>query len=202
MSADIIQIAAFARAARPAVDQVTATIERIVDNRLQGLTPSQRRRAGRPELPPPATETAKNARIRVKCRDAWWHAGRVVSYWKARLDWQSALECAQEWGIADSASFPAARGIESRWKLVDTWREAIAKQLLTPAPDLAAITWKRAKLKSSDFPHLPVKAPRVEQAIADDVAFLEAHPTRKPSGKPCKKPGPKGKMPAPIAPEA
>jgi hypothetical protein len=77
--------------------------------------------------------------------------------------------------------------------LVEKWREAVAKQLLTPAPDLGAITWKRAKLKSGDFDHLPVKEPRVEQAIADDEAFLAAHPTRKPSGKPCKKPGPKRK---------
>jgi hypothetical protein len=42
----------------------------------------------------------------------------------------------------------------------------------------AAITWKRAKLKSRDFPHLPIKRERVERAIADDVAFLAAHPTR------------------------
>jgi hypothetical protein len=59
--------------------------------------------------------------------------------------------------------------------LVDKWREAVAKKLLTPAPDPAAITWKRAKLKSSDFPHLPIK---IERANADDVAFLAAHPTR------------------------
>jgi hypothetical protein len=40
------------------------------------------------------------------------------------------------------------------------------------------ITWKRAKLAGRDFSHLPVKAPRIEQAIADDVAFLATHPTR------------------------
>jgi hypothetical protein len=91
--------------------------------------------------------------------------------------WCSALEIAQKYGIADSASFPSAEN-ENRFGLVDKWREAVAKKLLTPAPDLGAITWKRAKLKSSDFPHLPVKKERVEQAIADDVAFLEAHPTR------------------------
>jgi hypothetical protein len=64
-----------------------------------------------------------------------------------------------------------------------------------PAPDLAAITWKRAKLKSSDFPHLPVKKERVERAITDDVAFLAAHPTR---AKRCTP----HEAPAPIEPEA
>jgi hypothetical protein len=52
------------------------------------------------------------------------------------------------------------------------------KKLLTPAPDAGAIIWKRAKLASRQFPHLPAKAERIERAIADDVAFLDAHPTR------------------------
>jgi hypothetical protein len=78
-------------------------------------------------------------------------------------------------------SFPSAK-TESRFGLVDKWRGAVAKKLLTPAPDLAAITWKRAKLKSRDFPYLPVKKERVERAIADDVAFLAAHPTRRQKG--------------------
>jgi hypothetical protein len=102
----------------------------------------------------------------------------VTDYWRVRIDWHSELECAQKWGLADSGSFPPAAD-ENRYSLVDTWREAVAKQLLTPAPDGAAVAWKRAKLESRDFSHLPIKAPRVEQAIADDLAFLAAHPTRR-----------------------
>jgi hypothetical protein len=164
MSAEIIQFSTAARPGRSATDK-------------QVLTPRQRRREGKPELPPPATETAKNSRIRIVRRDAWWHADRVADYWRTRLDWHGALETAQRYGIADSASFPLAEN-ENRFGLVDKWREAVAKQLLTPAPDLGAITWKRAKLKSRDLPYLPIKKERVERAIADDVAFLEAHPTR------------------------
>jgi hypothetical protein len=103
----------------------------------------------------------------------------VTEYWQARLDWNSALSCAQSWGVADSANFPATGDIESRWKLVDTWREAVVKQLLTPAPDLGAINWKRAKLASRDFASLPTKPERIERAIADDEAWLAAHPTRR-----------------------
>jgi hypothetical protein len=84
----------------------------------------------------------------------------------------------QQYGIGDSASFPSARN-ENRSGLVDAWREAVAKQLLTPAPYLGAVTWKRAKFKSRDFAHLPISAACAEQAIADDVAFLAAHPTRR-----------------------
>ena len=136
------------------------------------------RRLGKPELPPPATETAKNSRIRSARRDAWWHAGRVTEYWRARLDWQCVLELAQKYGIGDSRSFPPPREIETRGELCDKWRAAVVKQLLTPAPDLAAITWKRAQLAGRGFSHLPIKAERIERAIAHDVAFLAAHPTR------------------------
>jgi hypothetical protein len=174
MSCEIMQFSAAALPGRPVTVKQAGAGVTAISNRV--LTPRQRRREGRPELPPPATETAKNSLIRIVRRDAWWLADRVTDYWRARLDWCSALGIAQQCGIADSAS-PSAEN-ESRFGLVDKWREAVAKKLLTPAPDLAAITWKRTKLKSSDFPHLPIKRERVERAIADDVAFLAAHPTR------------------------
>jgi hypothetical protein len=47
-----------------------------------------------------------------------------------------------------------------------------------PAPNVAAVAWKRAKLSRGDFLYLPVKPDRVERAIADDITFLDAHPTR------------------------
>jgi hypothetical protein len=176
VSCKIIQISAFTRHARPVSDKQPPAEATAIGNRLP--TPRQRRREGKPELPPPATETAKNFRIRIARRDAWRRARLVSEYWRARLDWLAALSISQQYGIADSASFPSAEN-ENRFGPVDRWREAVAKQLLTPAPDLGAVTWKRAKLKSSDFSHLPIKAARVERAIADDVAFLDAHPTRR-----------------------
>ena len=142
------------------------------------LTPRQRRREGKPELPPPATETAKNARIRAERRDAWWLAAREADYWHARFKWRDELWATQRYGLADSASFPSAEN-ENRFGLVDTWREAVAKQLLTPAPTLADVAWKRAKIKSDEFNRLPITLARAEQAIADDLAFLAAHPTRR-----------------------
>jgi hypothetical protein len=119
MTCEIIELSTFTRPSRS-----------VSDKRPLG----QRLREAKPELPPPATETAKNSRIRIKRRDAWWHADRMMDYWRARLDWQCALEIAQQYGIADSDSFPSAKN-EDRFWLVDKWREAVGKKLLTPAPD-------------------------------------------------------------------
>lgn len=176
MSCEIIQFSAAARPARKGIDKPDAAEVPAIGNRV--LTPRQRRREGKPELPPPATETAKNARIRTERRDAWWHTDRVMDYWRARFDWWSALGTAQRHGIADSASFPPAEN-ENRLGLVDKWREAVAKKLLTPAPTLADVAWKRAKVRSDEFRQLPITLARAEQAIADDQAFLAAHPTRR-----------------------
>ncbi len=71
MSGEVIQFSTAARSVRPASDK-------------PALTPWQRRREGKPELPPPTTETAKNARIRTARREAWWLAARVADYWHAR----------------------------------------------------------------------------------------------------------------------
>lgn len=142
----------------------------------RALTPRQMRRQGKPELPPSATETARNSRIRTARRDAWWRAERLEDYWRARLDWYSALGTAQKWEIADSASFSPAKDHLARLELIDKWREAVAKKLLTPAPGLAAVTWKQAQLKARGFSYVPVKKSR---SNARSPTFLAAHPTRR-----------------------
>jgi hypothetical protein len=176
MSCEIIQFSTAARPARKGTYKPAATEGTAIGNRV--LTPRQRRREGKPELPAPATETCKNSRLRIARRDAWWHADRVADYWRARLDWHSELEIAHKYEIGDSASFQMP-GNNSRFELVDKWREAVVKRLLTPAPDGAAVAWKRAQLAGRGFSHLPTKAERIERVIADDLAFLAAHPTRR-----------------------
>lgn len=140
------------------------------------LTPREARRLER-NLTPAATETGKNHRLRISRREVWWKAERVTRYWRARLDWHGALDLAQSRGVGDSATFPPTNP-DDRGKLCDVWREALAKQLLTPAPDLAAITWKRAQLAGRGFKCVPVSRERAQRAIDDDVAFLAAHPVR------------------------
>jgi hypothetical protein len=47
--------------------------------------------------------------------------------------------------------------------------------LCTPAPDAASVNWKRRETSKS---YIGMKKELVEKVIADDVAFLDAHPTR------------------------
>ena len=49
-------------------------------------------------------------------------------------------------------------------------REAIDRQLLTPAPNMGAVRWKQRQ----KFSHL--KRDRIEKAIADDLAWLRRYP--------------------------
>jgi hypothetical protein len=175
MSCEIIQFAAAPQSAKPLDSLPAKTNVTAIGARL---TPKQAIRVGKPDVPSPATETAKNSRIRAVRRDVWRDAERESAYWHARMKWHQALGSAQHWGVADSASLPSAKE-EDRFSLVDTWREAVVKQLLTPAADAAAIAWKRAQLAAGDFIYLPTKAERVERVIAVDVAFLDAHPTRR-----------------------
>ena len=85
MSCEIIRFSTAVRSGRPVSDkQATAAVTAIGE---RALTPRQRRREGKPELPPPATETAKNSRIRIARGDVWWRACRVSEYWRARMNW-------------------------------------------------------------------------------------------------------------------
>ncbi|MGB7225900.1 MAG: hypothetical protein WBD49_25780 [Bradyrhizobium sp.] len=52
-------------------------------------------------------------------------------------------------------------------------------QLLTPAPDTGAITWKRATFEAGQHRFTDTKPERIERAIADDEAWLAAHPTKR-----------------------
>ena len=145
----------------------------------RSLTPRDARRSARAATEP-STETAKNHRMRQARREAWWRAVHVTDYWRARLNWQSALQCAQSHGIANSASFPPATDTyANRVNLVQLWREALVRQMLTPAPDIAAVNWKKAKFATGQHEYTDTNPERIERAIAADVEWLSAHPSRK-----------------------
>jgi hypothetical protein len=69
---------------------------------------------------------------------------------------------------------PSARRIA-----IAKYRQAWVRLMLTPAPDMASVTWKRAQLKARYHKHTDLKPELIERAIADDVEFLKAHPTRR-----------------------
>lgn len=124
------------------------------------------------------TETAKNSRLRDARKTAWYMADRTRDYWRARLDWHSSLETARNAGVPDALKYPEFLSVD-RWDLVRAWRAALVVQLLTPATTLNDVTWKQRVLASGDLQHCDVPPERVKKSIDADIAWLDAHPTKK-----------------------
>jgi hypothetical protein len=96
-------------------------------------------------------------------------------------------------GKCEWNSTPQFRGLSAwgRWKAVPIllsmkaadcqWSEVqrgIGRTAFTPAPDGGSVKWKQAALVRGDHRYTDVKPERIERAIADDLAFLAAHPVR------------------------
>ncbi len=133
----------------------------------------------RPRMP--VTATGKNQRLRKQRRGAWWKAERAVHYWRARLDLQSAISCAQHAGLTEGNFHPPTAPAD-RDVLLENYRAALVKQLLTPAPTVADVKWKQLALARGDHKFTDARTEKIERAIADDLAFLAAHPTRRARG--------------------
>jgi hypothetical protein len=126
---------------------------------------------------PALSFTAANGIIRKERYEVWRAAEAAVDYWRARMKFHSALSSAQQHDLPEGRSHPPVQ--EGEWgSIVDKWRMALVQQLLTPAPTAGAIAWKKAALIQEQFKYVGVKPERIERAIADDVAFLAAHPVR------------------------
>jgi hypothetical protein len=177
MSCEIIQISSFAAA------KTAKKATKAGRARSHRQARADKRAAALAEViaaPENFTETCKNSRLRLSRRDVWWAADHVTDYWKARMSWHSALSIAQDRNIADANSYPKIIGYGEGWSvLVDSWRNALVQQMLTPAPDMGAINWKRAQLRSGQHAYTKVKPERLQQAIDADVEWLKDHPTRR-----------------------
>lgn len=125
-----------------------------------------------------ASLTLRNKHLRDARKGAWREADTIRSYWHARLKFQDAISSAQNHGVAEGDAHPP-HDHGDRWTILANYRQAIAQQMLTPAPDTLAIAWKKAALASGQHEYTDIKAERIERSIADDEAFLAAHPTRR-----------------------
>jgi hypothetical protein len=123
-----------------------------------------------------STTTAKNLRLRQERFEVWRRIDASVNYWHARLKFEDAILRAARLGLREADSHRDVTD-QTRWATLENYRAALCKQLLTPAPDVSSVNWKRTHLKT---PCLDLKKDRIEKAIADDLAFLTAHPTRRP----------------------
>jgi hypothetical protein len=118
--------------------------------------------------------TAVNARLRIKRREIYRKAEAVVEYWSARWRLDSAIRRAQSHGV-----FECQGPVDDERATLKRYREATVKQMLTPAPDAAAIAWKQKTFARGDYRHIDANPEQIKRAIADDLAFLAAHPTRR-----------------------
>jgi hypothetical protein len=123
------------------------------------------------------TTTAKNGRLREKRREIWRSAEAATRYWRLRLDFDDAVGFAQRMEIPEGSYHPVVES-KDRYAMVGLWRKALLKQLLTPAPDTASVKWKQTVLAGRSLKHTDVKPERLKHVIADDLAFLAAHPVR------------------------
>jgi hypothetical protein len=121
----------------------------------------------------PSTETARNGKLRNKRRDIWWSAEAATRYWRVRLEFDRAVQAAQRLELPEGSNHPVVDRSKDR-QLVQCWREALVKQLLTPAWDVASIKWKQMALARGQHRYVDVNPERIERAIADDLEFLAA----------------------------
>jgi hypothetical protein len=125
-----------------------------------------------------SSATAENGHIRQERREVWRMAEAATRYWRLRIDFQSAVSWAQRMGTPEGRFHPSDPEERDRMSMVQRWRAALVKQLLTPAWDVASVKWKQAAFARGDHCYTGVKPERIERAIADDLAFLAAHPVR------------------------
>jgi hypothetical protein len=126
-----------------------------------------------------SSTTAGNGRVRKERQEVWRMAEAATRYWRVRMDFQSAVSWAQRMEIPEGHFHPSDPEERDRMSMLQSWRAALVKQLLTPAWDANSVKWKQASLARGDHHYTGVKSERIERAIADDLAFLAAHPTRR-----------------------
>jgi hypothetical protein len=122
------------------------------------------------------TGTRQNFLLRQERHQAWREADAIRTYWRARLKMEGALYRVQ--GLPEGNNHPPYDERE-RLVLIANWRQAVVKQLLTPAPDTRAVAWKRDALARNQHKHTDIKTERIERAIAEDMTFLAWHPIRR-----------------------
>lgn len=128
---------------------IAAEIERRISARMPGSLKKQR-----------------DARYK-----AWGKAGARASFWKALDDLQHALYVAQREKMPEASQYdPVELGSASWHATRHAYQDAIDRQLLTRAPNMGCVRWKRLQ----KFSRLP--RDRIERAIADDLAWLKRYP--------------------------
>jgi hypothetical protein len=123
------------------------------------------------------------SRLRAERKAAWKHAEIAMHYLERLLDFVTWCEIAQERGVAEALKHQPVKDSD-RMTAAEKLHESTRVLLLTPAPDRAAVNWKICRRRRGGLFALGNASPdAVDRAIADDEAFLAAHPARKGGAK-------------------
>jgi hypothetical protein len=125
----------------------------------------------------PATITAENFRLRKERYDGWRQADAVMDYWPAAMRMHTAISCMQNFGAIEGDRYPFIEP-EEHGTLVNKYRLAWCKLMLTPGPNSCHVRWKRMQLIAKNYEYTGLSPERIEQAIDADVEWLNAHPVR------------------------
>lgn len=126
-----------------------------------------------------STDISLNERLRRDRDGAWDRADAKVELLRAQLKYYRAVDRAQGKGLPDARGLPVL-DFAGDLRLLESYRMAVLDQILTPAPRVADLTWKRRKvaaLNPYDWVGFVTPA-RVEKMLAKDEAFFKAFPAR------------------------
>jgi hypothetical protein len=135
----------------------------------------------KPPLALPSTAIGRNERLRAERRGAWNKAEAATNYWRVMTDFYTVAHLAQREGVAEACRDHKRLDYSDHDLAVVRFRKATVAQLLTPAPSVEAVNWKRATFAKGDWKHSGEgNAEQIEASIKSDIAFLAAHPARQP----------------------
>lgn len=113
-------------------------------------------------------DTHYNSLMRQMRQAAWARADAKTDLLEATLKFRRA-----EGRLARAHGYKAAHEQSVEFAIVDDYRAAIAAQMLVPAPDQAAVKWKK---RAAQDRYIPISRDAIERQIAADEAWLAAHP--------------------------
>jgi hypothetical protein len=126
----------------------SATAHRVSSVRIERAEPYTAQADDR-DTPETLSPTRRNLRLRKKRKDTWRAADAAEDYWRARLDLNNAVDRVQRWEAPEGRDHPAVSP-DDHWSLIRSFRAALVEQLLAPARDLAAVSWKKATLAKDE----------------------------------------------------
>ena len=130
------------------------------------------------------SDTARNSRIRETRKAAWQATEAKMRFYQAMAKFLLAIGVARRHLVPDAMRLDDS--IERFSEAREAERRAWEELLFLPVPDQAALKWKQSQRGNvpqaweADF----------EIVLADDHAFLTAHPIKRPRRPGSGKPGP------------